>query len=67
MRIKLPQHWIDYLLTQPETGMGFQRVAVVLKSGRVLAPSVVFNAQELEAPDSPSLLAEDIAEIRLES
>ena len=31
--LSLPQHWIDRLITQPETGMGYQVVSVSLKDG----------------------------------
>jgi hypothetical protein len=31
---KLPQTWIDYLATQPETGMGYHQVDVTLHDGQ---------------------------------
>ena len=30
----LPEHWSKFLLTQPETGMDYQVVAVTLRDGR---------------------------------
>jgi hypothetical protein len=32
----LPEHWSKFLLTQPETGMDYQVVAVTLRDGRVI-------------------------------
>jgi hypothetical protein len=32
--LRLPEKWIRYLLTHPETGMGYYIVSVVLKDGR---------------------------------
>lgn len=66
-RIKLPRRWTDYLLTQPESGMGFQRVVVRLKDGRILDSAIVFNAEELESPDRVRVGPEDIVDIRIAS
>lgn len=52
MRIKLPQRWIDYLLSKPESGMGYQRVDVRFSDGRHLENAVVLNAELLEVPDA---------------
>lgn len=51
MTIKLDQRWVKYLVTQPETGMGYQKVDVRLKDKRVLKNVVVFNAEEIELPE----------------
>ena len=32
----LPERWSKFLLTQPETGMDYQVVAVTLRDGRVI-------------------------------
>lgn len=65
-RLRLPRRWTDYLLTQPETGMGFQRVAVRLRNGRTLESALVFNAEELETGEPARLGPDDILEIRVQ-
>lgn len=32
--VPIPAEWLDYLLRQPESGMGYQIVSVRLKDGR---------------------------------
>lgn len=51
MRIKLDKKWIDYLVSKPESGMGYQRVDVRLRNGRLIENLMVFNAEDLELPD----------------
>lgn len=50
MRIKLDQHWIDRLLTWPESGMGYQRVDVIMTDGREIRDATVLNAEWLDVP-----------------
>jgi hypothetical protein len=52
MRIKLAERWIDLLLKEPESGMGYQRVDVRFADGRHLENAMVFNAEDLDVPDS---------------
>ena len=66
-RIKLPRRWTDYLLTQPESGMGYQRVVVHFRDGRILDSAIVFNSEELEAPDPIRIGPDDIVDIRIAS
>ncbi len=65
-RLKLPPRWTEYLLTQPESGMGYQRVALKLKDGRTIRPAVVLNAEQLQVDEPASLRPEDIVEITVE-
>lgn len=51
MRIKLPKKWINYLVSKPESGMGYQRVDVRLQNGRLIENIMVFNAEDLELPE----------------
>ena len=51
MTIKLERKWVDYLIRQPESGMGFQKVDVRLKGNRVLNDVPVFNAEEIDLPE----------------
>lgn len=50
VRIKLTGKWIKYLIHQPESGMGYQRVDVILEDGTKLENCLVFNAEEIELP-----------------
>lgn len=61
--VQLPQHWIDKLTQLPESGMGYQRVNIVLRKGKVLKDIVVLNAEEAQAPErfEPS----DILDVQL--
>ena len=64
MRIKLNKKWIEYLLSIPESGMGYQIVDIILKNGQVLNQVNVFNAEELELPNEyKDLQVEDIKNI----
>jgi hypothetical protein len=51
MTIRLPEKWTRFLVRQPESGMGYQRVDVRLTSNREIKDTVVFNAEEIELPD----------------
>lgn len=61
--IKLPEAWSRFLLTQPENGMGYQRVDVWLEGDRELRDVVVFNAETIEMP--AELAAAEIRNLRL--
>lgn len=52
MRIKLDKCWADYLASQPEDGMGWQRVRIVFDDGAALEDVVVLNAEEADVPDA---------------
>ena len=49
--VKLPEPWSAFLLTQPESGMGYQRVDVRLEGDRELRDVVVLNAELIELPE----------------
>jgi len=51
MRIKLERRFVERLIDQPESGMGYQRVDLRLSDGRELKDVVVFNGEEAEVPD----------------
>lgn len=63
MRVKLDKKWSDYLVSKPESGMGYQRVDVRLQDGRVIENLTVFNAEDLELPDE--FECQPIKELRL--
>jgi hypothetical protein len=50
--VHLPPRWIEKLTQLPESGMGYQRVNIVLKKGKVLKDVVVLNAEEAQAPEA---------------
>lgn len=52
MRIRLTKQWIDLLIKSPETGMGYQRVDVQFADGRRVENVMVFNAEDLDVPDT---------------
>jgi hypothetical protein len=51
MKLKLNKNWTEKLLKYPETGMGYQRVDVLLKSGQIIRDVVVLNAEDLVLPN----------------
>ena len=63
MTIRLPEKWARFLLRQPESGMGYQRVDVRLANNRKITDVVVFNAEEIELPDDCD--HSEIEEIRI--
>ena len=63
MRIKLEPRFVNRLLEQPESGIGYQRVDIRLVDGRELKDVVVFNAEEAEVPDE--FAHAKIADVRL--
>lgn len=68
MRLPLDPAWTEKLRRLPESGMGYQRVRVKLRDGRVLGEAVVFNAQVLQfADDVGEVVPQDIVELELES
>jgi hypothetical protein len=68
MQLKLDDRWIEKLAGLPESGMGYQRVRVRLRDGRVVAHGLVFNAEILEVGDEAGAFTPtDIADIELEA
>ena len=66
MRLRLDSKWIERLTQLPESGMGYQRVRVSLRGGRVIEPAVVHNAEFLEVADDTVAFTEgEIANIEL--
>ena len=63
MRVQLNEKWSATLCGLPENGMGYQRVDVLLRSGRKVREVLVFNAEEMEWPDDRRIQSDDIAEI----
>ena len=47
MKLKLNKYWMEHLLKYQETGMGYQKVDVILKSGQIIKGVVVLNTEDL--------------------
>lgn len=56
MRVPLEKKWTDYLVSQPESGMGYQRVDIRFANDRVVRDVPVFNAELVELPDEVARL-----------
>ena len=65
--IKLPESFVNKLVTLPESGMGYQVVKIILRSGRVLRRQKVINSEYLMLDENQDLLVNDIKTIDLES
>ncbi len=62
-KLKLKKEYINYLVSQPEQGMGYQVVEVRLINGDVLKDRLVTNSTFLLLEENENILAENIAEV----
>lgn len=67
MYLKLNTVQENYLLSQPENGMGYQLVKVFLKSGKILNHHKVINSSLLMLEENENITEKDILKIELES
>lgn len=66
MKLKLNPYWTKHLLRFPETGMGYQKVDVILKSGQIIKDIIILNAEDMVLPEQYSKLqCEEIVELRI--
>lgn len=65
--LKLSDRLINVLINLPESGMGYQLVKVVLKSGKVLHQHKVINSELLMLEENEHITEKDIAKIELEN
>lgn len=65
--LKLPDNFINILVNLPESGMGYQIVKVILRSGKVLHKQKVLNSEILLLEENELIQARDIANIELEN
>jgi hypothetical protein len=63
--IKLNDYWSQRLVQMPETGMGYQKVDLVFKDGRILKGVIVLNAEDCETEEAFKI--DDIADIKINS
>ncbi len=66
-KIILSDKFINILVNLPETGMGYQIVKVILKSGKVLHQHKVINSSLLMLENNENITEKDIAKIELEN
>ena len=65
--LKLPANFIDILVNLPETGMGYQIVKVILRSGKILHQQKVLNSEFLMLEGFENIAVKDIDKIELEN
>ena len=66
MRLYLTDRWTNHLCDLPESGMGYQVVDVILRSGEAIKDIVVFNGHEVEWPEEkPPITPDEIVDIRM--
>ena len=66
VRLHLNDRWSTALCQLPETGMGYQRVDVLLRDGRRVKDVLVFNAEKVEWPaEQHRIDTDDIIDILL--
>lgn len=65
--LKLPDSFINILVNLPETGMGYQIVKVILRSGKILHKHKVLNSEFLMLEESENIAVKDIDKIELEN
>lgn len=64
--LKLTDSFINILVNLPESGMGYQIVKVILKSGKVLHQHKVLNSELLMLEENENITVKDIEKIELE-
>jgi hypothetical protein len=64
--IKLPESFVTKLINLPESGMGYQVVKIILRSGKVLHRQKVINSEYLMLEGNQDFLVNDIKNIDLE-
>ena len=64
--IKLSDNFISLLVRLPESGMGYQLVKVILKTGKVLHQHKVLNSEILMLEENETITVRDIDRIELE-
>ncbi len=65
--LRLPDSFINILVNLPESGMGYQIVKVILKSGQVLHQHKVLNSEILMLEENENITVKDIDKIELEN
>lgn len=64
--LRLPGNLINILVNLPETGMGYQIVKIIFKSGEILRQHKVLNSELLMLEENENITTKDIDKIELE-
>jgi len=65
--LKLSDSFINILVNLPETGMGYQIVKVILRSGKILHQQKVLNSEFLMLEENENIAVKDIDKIELDN
>ncbi|MFM6975296.1 MAG: hypothetical protein ACKOW2_00395 [Sphingobacteriaceae bacterium] len=65
--LKLSNSLINMLVRVPESGMGYQLVKVILKTGQILPHHRVLNSEILMLEENENFNIKDIEKIELEN
>jgi len=65
MQLQLPKKWAPRLVSQPETGMGYQTASITLRDGSVMEDVLIVGGTiaEVRGYDRIPFSAEDISDI----
>ncbi len=63
MIIRLNKFWSQRLAQMPESGMGYQRVTLVLKNNHLIENALVFNGEDCQTDEAFN--PDDVMDIRL--
>lgn len=66
-KIELGEKWVKYLSKQPEQGMGYHRVKIMLRSGNVLEDRVILNSMYFILKEGENIKADDIEDIQIKN
>ena len=64
-QLQLPEKWAPRLVSQRETGLGYQTASIILRDGRVIEDVLIVGGiiAEVRGCDSIPFSAEDISDI----
>jgi small nuclear ribonucleoprotein (snRNP)-like protein len=65
-KVILPKNLIEKLEDLPEHGMGYQRVTVSLKNGKILSGRIVVNTTYLVLLENEKIKTKDIESVELD-
>lgn len=65
-KLKLSENQIEVLLRLPETGMGYQKVKLTLKNGKVLYDMTVLNSEFLVVEENQIENVNEIEKLEIE-
>ncbi|MCC6700657.1 MAG: hypothetical protein IT221_03990 [Fluviicola sp.] len=63
--LRLSQNFINYLIEQPETGMGYHLVEIELKDGTVLKDRIILNSEYIKLQSIDEIFLDEIKRIEI--